>query len=92
MVLVGCTCAVLFWQGASGQARVTRSAYESLRIYDNYIINFKENVTEKQLNRFVAKLVKKSDRSKLFNAEILQKFFSIKCLTARLSKRALAWV
>ena len=92
MVLVGCTCAVLFWQGASGRARVTRSAYESLRIYDNYIINFKENVTEKQLNRFVAKLVKKSDRSKLFNAEILQKFFSIKCVTARLSKRALAWV
>lgn len=91
-MVVGCTSAVLFWQGASGQARVTRSAYEGLRIYDNYIVNFKENVTEKQLNRFVANLVKKSNRSKLFSAEILQKFFTIRCLTARLSKRALAWV
>ena len=92
VMMVSCTCAALFWQKASGQARVTRSAFESLRIHDNYIINFKENVTENQLQRFVANLVKKSDKSKKFTAEILQKFFTIKCLTVRLSKRALRWV
>ena len=92
MMMVSCTCAVPFWQEVSGQARVTRSANKNLRITDNYIIHFKENVTEEQLHRFVTNLVKKSNQSKKFTAEIHQKFFTIKCLTAKLSKRALAWV
>ena len=85
-------CAVLFWQETCGQVRVTRAAVETLRIHENYLIHFKENVTEERINRFLEILARKSNRSRNFNAEILKKFLPIKCITARLSNRALAWV
>ena len=85
-------CAVLFWQEACGQVRVTRSPVESLRIHENYLINFKKTATEERINGFLTTLATKSNRSRNFNAEILTKFLSIKCITARLSDKALAWV
>ena len=85
-------CAVLFWQEAYGQVRVTRAAVESLRIHENYLIHFKENVTEERINRFLDILARRSNQSRNFNAEILKKFLPIKCITARLSNRALEWV
>lgn len=86
------TFALVFWQEASGKTRVTRSAVESLRIQDSYIIHFKENITEKRLQRFVATLGRKANKTRKFDVEIHQQFLSIKCLTARLSKKAVKWV
>ena len=86
------TLALIVWQEASSVAVVTRSTDESLRIHNNYIIHFKENATEKHLQRFVDTLVRRTDHKRNFVAEILQQFLSIKCLTARLSAKALSWV
>ena len=83
---------LVFWREASGRARFTRSAVESSQILDSHIVHFKENVTEKQFQRFAAALVRKTIQNRKFAAEILQQFYSIKCLTARLSNKALKWV
>ena len=82
----------VFWQEAYGQAKFTRSAVESLQIHNNYIVHFKENVTEKQFQRFAGALVRKTIQKRKFVAEILQQYYTIKCLTARLSNKALKWV
>ena len=84
--------ALVVWQEASSKAVVTRSTDESLRIHDIYIIHFKENATQKRLQRFVATLARKSDHRRKFVVEILQQFLIIKCITARLSAKALSWV
>ena len=73
-----------------GPARVTISAVESLRDRGTYIIHFKSHVSEKELHRFAAALARRSTRESNFAAEIIEKLFVIKCLTARLSKRALS--
>ena len=86
------TLALMVWQEASSIAVVTRSTNESLRIHDSYIIHFKETATEKHLQRFVDTLVRRNNHSQKFTAEILQQFLPIKCLTARLSAKALSWV
>ena len=86
------TFALVVWQEASSSAVVTRSTDESLRIHDVYIIHFKENATEKRLQRFVATLIRKTNCTRNFSAEVLQQFLNIKCLTARLSAKALSWV
>ena len=72
--------------------RVTRSAVESLRDHDIYIITFKSYVTEKELDQFATTLAIKSIKETNFSVEIIEKLFVIKCLTARLSRKALNWV
>ena len=84
--------AIVFWKGTSGKARVTRSAVERLRIHNNYIIHFKENTTQTELQKFIADIVRKTNKKRKFNAEILQEFLPIKCLSVRLSNKALKWV
>ena len=75
-----------------GPVRVTRSAVESLRDHGTYIIYFKDHVTEEELLRFAAALSTSSDEDKIFTTEIIEELFIIKCLTAKLSSRALSWV
>jgi len=84
--------AVVFWQKASSQAKVTRSVNESLRIHDTYIVHFKENVTTEQAQHFADLLVRKAKKKRKFVAEIFEQYFTIKCLTATLSNKALKWV
>ena len=72
--------------GSSGQAKVSKSAFEHLRDRGIYIIYFGNTVTELELLHFAAVLEEQ------FTVEIIEKFFIIKCLTAKLSKRALHWV
>jgi len=82
----------VFWQEVSSQAKVIRSPVESLQIHDTYIVHFKENITAEQLQHFANLLVKKARNKRRFVAEIFQQFFTIKCLTARLYKKASKWV
>ena len=72
--------------GSSSQARVARSAFEHLRDRGTYIINFNNAVKEVELQHFAAVLEEE------FVAEIIEKFFIINCLTAKLSKKVLQWV
>ena len=72
--------------GSSSQAKVSKSAFEHLRDRGIYIIQFSNTLTELELQHFAAVLEEQ------FTVEIIEKFFIIKCLTARLSKRALHWV
>jgi len=83
----------VFWQEVSSQAKITRSPVESLQIHDTYIVNFKENITAEQLQHFVNLLVKKGkNKLKEICCRKFSTNFSIKCLTARLSNKALKWV
>ena len=75
-----------------GPVRVTRSAVESLRDHGTYIIHFKDYITEKELQHFAAVLSRRSAKGDKFRAEIIEEIFVIKCLTAKLSGRALNWV
>ena len=78
--------------GSHHQAKVIRSTTETLRDHGTYIIHFKNNVTEIELKHFAFILKQKSDKRKQFVTEIIEKMFTIKCLTAKLCKRALQWV
>ena len=75
-----------------GPVRVTRSAGESLRDRGTYIINFKNQATEEELQQFTATLMTNSAMEENFTAEVIEELFIIKCLTARPSGRALRWV
>ena len=72
----------------SGPVRVTRSAVTSLRDPGTYLIRFKDNATEEELQQFTATLMKSASKT----VEIIEELFIIKYLTARLSGRALSWV
>ena len=75
------------------QARVTRSAVESMRDRGTYIIHFKNFITEQKMQQFVDALTQESITKSNFTVEIIEmKLFLIKCLTARLSTRAVKWV
>ena len=74
------------------RARVTRSPVESLRDHGTYIVHFKEHIPEDELQNFITALVRKTNTERNFTAEIIEELFIIKCLTARLSRRALNWV
>ena len=78
--------------GSSTPAKVIRSAVEHLRDPGVYIICFKSNVTEIDQQHFIDVLETKSNITKEFVAEIIEKFLIIKCLTVKLSKEALTWV
>ena len=75
-----------------GPVRVTRSTVESLRDRGTYIICLKGHVTEEELQQFAAALPRSYDEEEKLTTEIIEELFIIKCLTARLSGRALSWV
>ena len=83
-------CQTVF--GSPSQLKVTRTAVESLRDHGTYIIHFNDTITETELQNFTAILESKSKITKHFAAEIIEKFFIINCLTAKLSRKALQWV
>ena len=87
-------CSVLNQVVSAGYApvKVTRSADESLRDRGTYIICFQSYVTGKELQKFPAALSRRSAKEENFTAEIIAELFIMKCLTARLSGRALSWV
>ena len=91
-VILGAVCYQEVSAGRHGPVRVTRSAIESLRDRGTYIICFKDHVTEEELQQFTATLLRSSDEDENFKAEIIEGSFSIRCLTARLSEKALSWV
>ena len=72
------------------QAKASAEVY--LRDQSTYIICLKSGVTEIEQQHFVGKLKRKSKTAKHFGVEIMEKFFMINCLTAKLSKKALQWV
>ena len=90
-VLLGTVCYQEVSAGR-GPVRVTTSAVESLRDRGTYIICFKEHATEEELQHFTAVLSGSSAKGEKFTAEIIEEMFVIKCLTAKLSGRALSWV
>ena len=91
-VILGALCYQEVSAGRHDPVRVTRSAVESLRDRGTYIICFKDHVTEEELQQFTATLLRSSDEDENFKAEIIEGSFSIRCLTARLSEKALSWV
>ena len=72
--------------------RVTRSAVESLRDHGTYIVCFTDHVTEEEQHQFANTLIRMAASVRNFTAEIIEELFIIKCLTTRLSERALSWV
>jgi len=83
-------CVIL--QDVSGVARVKKSADEHLRDPGTYIVHFKDNTTDAQLNHFAKQLIRRSNRRPKFEAKIIAEYPNIKCLTVKLSERALHWV
>jgi len=83
-------CVIL--QDVSGVARVRRSADESLRDPGTYVIHFEDNTTDSQLQQFTKQLIRRSYKVAKFEAIIIAEYPNIKCLTVRLSERALEWV
>ena len=84
-LVIGC----VIFQDASGVARVKRS---DLRGPRTYIVHFEDSTTDAQLQHFTKQLNKGSNRSVKFEATIIAEYPIIKCLTTRLSKKALNWV
>ena len=91
-IVILCTMCYQVVSAGHGPVRVTRSAVESLRDRGTYIICFKDHVTEEELQQFTAALSRSSTKDENFTVEIIKEIFIIKCLTARLSGRALSWV
>ena len=87
-LVIGC----VIFQDVSGVARVKRSANENLRDPGTYIVHFEDSTTDAQLQRFAKHLNKRSNSRVKFEATVITEYPIIKCLTARLSKRALKWV
>ena len=91
-IVILCTVCYQVLSAGHGPVKVTRSAVESLRDRGTYIICFKDHVTEEELQQFTAALSKSSAEDENFTVEIIKEILIIKCLTARLSGRALSWV
>ena len=87
-LVIGC----VIFQDVSGVVRVKRSADENLRDPGTYIVHFKDSTTDVQLQHFVSQLTRKSIRNVKFQAILVSKYLDMKCLTARLSDKALQWV
>jgi len=80
------------FQDICGVARVKRSANDKLRNPGTYIVHFKDNTAEAQLQQFTKQLIRRSNRRLKFEAKIIAEYPNVKCLTAILSKEALKWV
>jgi len=87
-----CLILTLILQDISGVARVKRSAIEKLRNPGTYIVHFKDNTTDAQLQQFTKQLIRRFTSRPKFEAKIITEYPYIKCLTARLSEKALKWV
>ena len=87
-LVIGC----VIFQDVSGVARVKRSANENLRDPGTYIVHFKDSTTDEQLQNFVKQLKLRSSKSVEFQAILISKYLDIKCLTIRVSDKALQWV
>ncbi|XP_065901879.1 extracellular serine proteinase-like [Dysidea avara] len=87
-LIFGC----VIFQDVSGVARVKRSADENLRDPGTYIVHFEDSTTDAQLHHFVKQLNRRSNSRTKFEAEIISEYPNIKCLTAKLSEKALKWV
>jgi len=94
LLIFGC----FIFQDASGVAKVKTSADEHLNDPGTYIVHFEDNATIAQLQYFTKQLIRRSNRRSnrrrrvKFEAKIISEFPNIKCLTVRLSHRALKWV
>jgi len=82
----------VIFQDVSGVARVETFVDKSLHDPRIYIVNFEDSTTIAQLQHFTKQLIRRSNRRANFEAEIVSKHPNIKCLTARLSEKALKWV
>ena len=80
------------FQDSSGVTSVKTSAHVTLRDPGTYIIRFKGNSTDAQLQHFMEKLIERSYNGANFKVEIITRCFSFHLLIARLSERALKWV
>ena len=87
-LIFGC----VIFQDVSGVTRVKRCADENLRDPGTYIVHFEDSTTDAQLQHFVKQLNRRSNRKAKFEVEIISEYSNIKCLTARLSDKALKWV
>jgi len=83
-------CAV--FQDVSGVARVLRSADKNLRDPGTYIVHFEDSATDTQLHHFAEQLNRISNKRAEYEAKIIAEYPKIKCLTAKLSEKALKWV
>ena len=88
ILIFGC----VIFQHTSGVARVTKSTNENLRDPGIYIVHFEDTTTDLQQHHFAKQLVKRFNKRKKFEATIIAQYPNIKCLTSRLSKKALNWV
>jgi len=82
----------VIFQDVSGVARIRKSANESLREPGTYIIHFEDSTTNVQLRQFTKQLTRRSYKKAKFEAIIIAEYLITKCLTARLSEKALKWV
>ena len=82
------------FQDVSGSivASITKSSDETLRDPGTYIVYFMKSAKKAQLKDFVTQLIRISKKTEHFEVEIVSEYFSIKSLSARLSKQALSWV
>ena len=87
-LVIGC----VIFQDVSGVVRVKRSANENLRDPGTYIVHFKDSTTDAQLQDFVKQLTRRPNGGIEFEVETISEYINIKCLTARMSKRAVKWV
>ena len=88
ILIFGC----VIFQHTSGVARVTKSTNENLRDPGIYIVHFEDTTTDLQQHNFAKQLIKKFNERAKFEATIIAEYPNIKCLTSRLSKKALNWV
>jgi len=87
-LIFGCT----IFQDVSGVARVLRSADKILRDPGTYIVHFEDSTTGTQLHHFAKQLIRISNKRAEYEAKIVAEYPNIKCLTAKLSEKALKWV
>jgi len=80
------------FQNVSGVARVRKSVDESLHDPGTYVIHFEGITTDAQLQQFTKQLIKRSYKVAKFEAIIIAEYPNIKCITARLSEKAVKWV
>jgi len=82
----------VIFHSVSGIVRVTKSANENLRDPGTYIVHFEDTTTNLQQHYFAKQLIRRSNKWAKFQASIITEYPNIKCLTTRLSEKALKWV
>ena len=80
------------FKDTSGVVKFKRSTDKNLRDPGTYIVHFKDNTTDSQQHHFAEQLNRRSNRRPKFEAKIIAEYPNIKCLTTKLSEKALKWV